>query len=103
MHGLIGSFKTHAGKRDELAAYLLRAADLLRALEGCYLYVIANATDDPDTLWFTEVWRSKEAHQASLTHEGVRAIIAVARPLIAGASGFETVPLGGKGLSEPTD
>lgn len=101
MFGLIGSLKTHAGKRDELAAYLLQAATTMHAMEGCYLYVIANANDDPDTLWITEVWRSKDDHQASLANEAVRAIITAARPLIAEPpSGFETTPLGGKGLPQ---
>jgi quinol monooxygenase YgiN len=100
MFGLMGSFKAQPGKRAELADYLLKAAAILPEVEGCHLYLISNATDDPDTLWITEVWRSKEDHQASLQHEGVRAIITAARPLIAGiTSSTEIVPLGGKGLT----
>lgn len=97
--GLIGKLKAYPGQRETLAGYLLDGANLLREMEGCYLYVITYATDDADTIWITEMWRSKEDHQASLAHEGVRAVITSARPLIAEPpDGFEVVPVGGKGL-----
>jgi quinol monooxygenase YgiN len=97
--GLIGKLKTHPGQRDILVGHLLNAASLLQDLDGCYLYVINAATDDPDTVWVTEAWRSQADHQASLTHDAVKALIASARPLLAEApDGFEVTPLGGKGL-----
>jgi quinol monooxygenase YgiN len=101
MYGLIGQLKTHPGQRDLLVDYLLRSVEILRAMEGCYLYVINHAVDDPDTVWVTEVWRSQADHQASLTNETIRSIIASARPLIAEPpDGFEVVPLGGKGIPD---
>jgi quinol monooxygenase YgiN len=101
MFGLIGKLKTHPGQRDQLIDHLLRGAGILRDLDGCYLYVIHSATDDPDTVWVTEVWKSQADHQASLTNEGIRAIITSARPLLAEPpEGFEVVPLGGKGIPE---
>jgi quinol monooxygenase YgiN len=60
--------------------------------------VISSATDDPDAIWITEAWRTKEDHDASLQREDVRAVITTARPLIAAMEGFEITPLGGKGL-----
>lgn len=102
MYGLIGKLKTHPGQRETLAAAMLDALKHLRELDGCYSYIITNATDDPDTLWVTEVWRSVEDHHASLTNEGIKAIIAAALPLLAEApGGFEVEPLGGVGLSQP--
>ena len=99
MFGMIGKLKAHPGQRDALIDYLLRASDLMPEMEGCYLYVVSKAADDPDILWITEVWRSREDHQASLANEAVRAIITLARPLIADVSGgFDVVPVGGKGL-----
>jgi len=54
---------------------------------------------DPDALWITEVWDSKESHQASLALPSVQATIQKARPLIAGFSNrVETAPIGGQGL-----
>jgi quinol monooxygenase YgiN len=101
MFGLIGKLKTVPGQRDLLIEHLLRGVEILRALDGCHLYVISSATDDPDTIWVTEVWRSQVDHQASLSNEAIRAIITAARPLIAEPlEGFEVVPVGGKGLPE---
>ncbi|NLX08646.1 MAG: antibiotic biosynthesis monooxygenase [Chloroflexi bacterium] len=104
MYGLIGKLKAHPGQRDSLAGYLLQGIEELRALEGCYLYVITLATDDPDTIWVTEVWRSQADHRASLELETVRAAITAARPLLAEPpDGFEVTPLGGKGLPDPPE
>ncbi len=99
MYGLISRIKSQPGQRGALLDLLLRAAESLGDVEGCYIYLISEATDDPDTVWITEAWRSKADHDASLTNEAVRAIIASARPLIADTSGgFEIVPVGGRGL-----
>ncbi len=99
MYGLIGKFKAQPGQRAALLDLLLQAANSLGEVEGCYIYLISEATDDPDTIWITEAWRSQADHDASLTNEAVRAIIAMARPLIADISGgFEIVPVGGRGL-----
>ncbi len=99
MYGLFGKMRSHPGRRDALIAHLLHAADLLRDLDGCYLYIVSSALDDLDGVWVTEMWRSQADHQASLTHQAFRDLIAVARPLIAEMpERFEFTPLGGKGL-----
>lgn len=101
MYGLFGKFTAQPGKRDELATILLEAANGLRALEGCYLYVVNTDPADPDALWVNEVWRSQADHQASLSLEVTQTLIAAARPMIAGMSDrHEVTPLGGKGLPE---
>lgn len=98
MFGLIGKFTTHPGKRDDLVAILVQAADELRANDACISYVVAT-TDDPDAIWVTEVWADKAAHAASLEPPEVRAIIARAMPLIASISDqTELRIVGGKGV-----
>jgi len=99
MFGLYGKMKAVPGQRDALIAMLMQAADGLRALDECYVYIINTDPDDPDGIWVTEVWRSQADHQASLTLESTKALIAQARPLIAEISPQITVaPVGGKGL-----
>jgi quinol monooxygenase YgiN len=96
MYGLIGKMSAVAGQRDALAAHLLEGT---QTMPGCLSYVIATDPGDPDALWITEVWDSKESHQASLALPSVQATIQKARPLIAGFSNrVETVPIGGQGL-----
>ena len=96
MYGLIGKMTAVSGQRDTLAAVMLEGTT---AMPGCLSYVIAHDPSDPDALWITEVWESKESHAASLTLPAVKGAIAKGRPLIAGFSNrVETSPIGGYGL-----
>lgn len=95
MYGLIGKINATPGKRDELIAILL---DGVAGMPGCVSYVVAKDSADEDAIWVTEVWESKERHEASLSLPSVQEAIARARPLIAGFDErFETEPVGGHG------
>lgn len=97
MYGLIGKFSVVDGKRDDFATLLL---DGTADMPGCLSYVVAGDPADPNGLWVTEVWDSKESHAASLQLPGVQNAIARGRPLITGMSNrVETEPLGGQGLT----
>ncbi|MDQ3701603.1 MAG: antibiotic biosynthesis monooxygenase [Chloroflexota bacterium] len=97
MYGLIGKMIATPGRRDDLLALLLEEVD---AMPGCLSYIVAKDPGEPDAIWVTEVWDGQASHEASLTLPAVQAVIARARPLIAG---FEkstvTEPVGGHGLS----
>jgi quinol monooxygenase YgiN len=102
MYGLFGKMIAQPGKRDELLEHLLGAGGA--DMEGNYLYVVNTDPNDADAIWVYEAWRSAEDHQASLQHEAVIALIAAARPLIAGfGERFEVTPVGGKGLEDVAD
>jgi quinol monooxygenase YgiN len=96
--GLYGKIVTQPGQKDALVAILLEAAGTMPDVPGCDLYIINLSPTEPDAIWVTEVWRSREAHAASLTRPEVQALIARGRPLIAGGERIEVVPVGGKGL-----
>ena len=97
MYGLIGKMIAHDGKRDELISILL---DGTKSMPGCLSYVISKDMTDGNALWITEVWNSKEHHQASLSLEDVQLAISKGKPLIAGfGERIETTPVGGHGLS----
>jgi quinol monooxygenase YgiN len=69
----------------------------MRENAACVLYVVSR--EDADTLWVTEAWTDRAAHDASLDVPGAKEQIARAMPLIAGIEGrVEFEPLGGKGL-----
>jgi len=96
MFGMLGRMKAVAGQRDALLAILL---DSSAAMPGCLSYIVATDLADPDAIWITEAWDSKESHDASLKLPQVQAAIAKARPLIAGFdSSAQTQPVGGIGL-----
>lgn len=97
MFGMIGRMKAVAGQRDALLDILLNGSG---AMPGCLSYIVAKDLSDPDAIWITEAWDSKESHDASLKLPQVRDAIARARPLIAGFdSGATTQPMFGTGLN----
>lgn len=98
MYGLIGKATCVPGKRDEFIGVLL---DGVESMPGCLSYVVARDPKDPDAIWITEVWDSKESHAASLQLPAVREAIKRGRPMIAGF-GEQTVtePVGGHGLAK---
>lgn len=96
MYGLIGKMVCVSGKRAELASILIENTV---SMPGCLSYVIAEDSSDPDALWITEVWESKENHEASLRLPSVQDAISRGRPMIGGfGERFETNPVGGHGL-----
>jgi quinol monooxygenase YgiN len=100
MYGMIGKMTAAPGKRAEVISLLLQAAN---AMPGCLSYVVAQDPADESAIWITEVWDSKESHDASLSLPEVRKSIAAARPMIAGFSNQTiTTPVGGYGLPSVT-
>jgi quinol monooxygenase YgiN len=96
MYGIIGKMTTATGKRAEVISLLLQAVN---AMPGCLSYVVAQDTADENGIWITEVWDSKDSHDASLSLPEVKKAIAAARPMIAGFSNqVITTPIGGYGL-----
>ena len=96
-YALHGRFVATPGNGDALAALLLEAAEVLRAgFPSCRLYLVSRSAHDDDSVWVTEVWTDREAHDASLGDARVRDVIARARPLIARmADRQELLPIGG--------
>lgn len=91
MFGLIGKMLTTPGDRDKVAELMTAGTG---SMPGCLSYVIAKDPTDDDALWITEVWVSRDAHQASLALPEVQEAIAQARPHIAGfGERFETEPV----------
>ena len=97
--GMYGKMMSKAGQRDALVEALLEASRLVSPLPGCELYIVGTIPTEPDAVSVMEIWRSEADHDASLKVDSVRALIAKARPLIAGGGdSVRLVPVGGKGL-----
>jgi len=96
MYGLIGKINVVPEQRDSLISILIEGVS---GMPGCLSYVVAQDPTDSDAIWVTEVWESKDSHQASLSLPSVQQAISRGRPLIAGfGERFETQPIGGHGL-----
>ena len=96
-YGLISNFKATPGNGASLGAILVEASGMMTALDACHTYSVSIEEGDPDSIWVTEIWSSKEAHDASLADGDVRALISRAMPLLAG------MPEKGKELRVLTD
>lgn len=99
-YGLHGKLTATAGKGDKLASILLEAARLVSTAKGCHLYMVSKDYNDPDAVWITEAWDSKEDHDNSLQVAGVKELISQAMPLLHGRpeKGQELEILGGAGV-----
>jgi len=62
MFGLISRIDCVAGERDALIKILI---DGTSAMPGCLSYVVAKDAAEPDAIWVTEIWQSREHHRAS--------------------------------------
>lgn len=100
-YALHGKLTAKPGMAADLEAILLRAAVAVATVKGCLVYLIGRDQDDPDSLWVTEVWDSKEDHDNSLKKAEIKAVIAEAMPLIAEPprKGLEWEVVGGWGLN----
>lgn len=99
-YGYSGKLKAKQGKGEELAALLMRDVKEMEKIKGCQLYIIGRNSAEPDSVFITEVWDSKEDHQNSLKDERIRALINEAMPLLDGMpeKGQELEILGGAGI-----
>lgn len=99
-YGLHGKLQATEGKADELANILIQAAHLVSEAKGCHLYVVSKDLKEENSVWVTEIWDSKEEHDASLQLAGVRELIGEAIPILAGKpeGGQELEILGGVGV-----
>jgi len=99
-YGCYVKFTAQPGQRDALVEHLLSAAALVSQVAGCEVYIINTSPTEPESVWVTEVWRSQEEHDASLTIEGAQAAIKQVLPLLAGSpEKIDVLPVGGKGLT----
>lgn len=96
MFGLIVKFITHEGKRDDFIRIMSAG---FQDMEGCHSYILAKDPADEVSVWVTEIWDSQESHDVSVALPRIQAVIAEAKPLMAGRDlRVVTEPIGGQGL-----
>ncbi|HLT08476.1 MAG TPA: antibiotic biosynthesis monooxygenase family protein [Cyclobacteriaceae bacterium] len=97
---LHGQLTAVVGQQEALAEILIEASQLLSKVKGCRLYVISKEASEPQAVYITEIWDSKEDHDLSLNDEGVKALIMKAMPLLDGppSKGQELEVWGGLGI-----
>ncbi len=100
MYLLHGKLQAKPNQANELADILLEASKLVSTAKGCKLYLIGKDENEPNSVYVTEIWDSKDDHDNSLKVEGVRELIMKAMPILDGqpTKGQELEILGGTGI-----
>jgi quinol monooxygenase YgiN len=97
---LFGKFTVQEGERDNMVSILLEAAESLKELDECEIYLVHTSEGEPEAVYVYEVWSHEAAHRASLSLEATRNLINQAKPLITGMERISTMEAkGGKGIS----
>jgi quinol monooxygenase YgiN len=64
--------RARPGKRDELLAKFVEAADMQHDNPACELTLVSASPDDPDVVFLTEVWKSADDHERARTSPEVQ-------------------------------
>ncbi|MEV6102140.1 antibiotic biosynthesis monooxygenase [Nocardia sp. NPDC051981] len=83
MFSVYGRMTALPGRRDDLITLLLNGFRAGGPTSGLLTYTINTARDDPDTIWLTQLWINKPAHDATTRSEPVAAITRQLPPLLA--------------------
>jgi quinol monooxygenase YgiN len=87
------------GQRDELAKAFEQGLANAAGEEGTIMYILHADANDPNLLWFYELYRDNDARTVHATSDGMKALGPVVAPFMAGRPELIRLePLGGKGL-----
>lgn len=97
---LFNKFMVQEGEKEKLVDILLEAAESMKNLDECEIYLVNISESDPSSVYVYEVWANEDAHQASLGLEATQTLISHAKPIITGMERISTlITKGGKGIS----
>ncbi|MEH7120579.1 putative quinol monooxygenase [Neobacillus vireti] len=96
---LFGKFTVQEGELDTMVDILLEAAESMKNLDECEIYLVNVSENEPNSVYVYEVWNNEHAHQASLTLKATQTLIRRAKPIITGMERISTLKtIGGKGV-----
>ncbi|MBY8854866.1 antibiotic biosynthesis monooxygenase [Nocardia sp. CA2R105] len=74
LFSVCGRMTALPGRREEVIALIKESARAGGEDSGLLTYSINTALDDPDSVWVTELWTDKEAHDTTTRSEPVRMV-----------------------------
>ncbi|HEY4464499.1 MAG TPA: antibiotic biosynthesis monooxygenase [Streptosporangiaceae bacterium] len=74
MFGVYGRMTTQPGRRDEVVDLIREAARAGGDASGLIAYSINALLEEPETIWVTELWTDKAAHDTTTHSEPVRKV-----------------------------
>lgn len=97
---LFNKFLVQEGEKEKLVDILLEAAESMKNLDECEIYLVNISENEPSSVFVYEVWANEDAHKASLSLEATQTLISRAKPIITGMERISTlITKGGKGIS----
>ncbi|ALC85099.1 antibiotic biosynthesis monooxygenase [Bacillus sp. FJAT-22090] len=97
---LFGKFLVQEGELNKMVDILLEAAESMKKLDECEIYLVNTSENEPNSVYVYEVWSNENAHKASLELEATQTLIKRAKPIITGVERISTLKTrGGKGIS----
>lgn len=98
-YALVNKLTAKSGQRERVVEILLESGKLFDSNDACTLYLVSEATDDPDLIWVVDVWTTEDAHAEALKAPELRPLIEETMPLLEGMpEQIEIRPAGGKGV-----
>jgi quinol monooxygenase YgiN len=98
-YALLNKLTARPGQREQVVEILLESGQLFDDNPNCFLYLVAESTDDPNVIWVTDLWTSQADHAEALQAPQLRPFVEKAMPLLEGMpEQIEMRPVGGKGL-----
>ncbi|MFC4323310.1 putative quinol monooxygenase [Litchfieldia salsa] len=96
---LFNKFMVQEGEKEKMVDILLEAAESMKSLDECEVYLVNISDNEPNSVYVYEVWANEDAHQASLSLEATQTLISRAKPIITGMERISTlITKGGKGI-----
>ncbi|WP_059170437.1 putative quinol monooxygenase [Bacillus sp. FJAT-27445] len=96
---LLNKFMVQEGEREKMVDILLEAAESMKNLDECEIYLVNISENEPSSVYVYEVWANENSHQASLSLEATQQLIRRAKPIITGMERISTlITKGGKGI-----
>ena len=97
---LFNKFMVQEGEKEKMVDILLEAAESMKNLDECEIYLVNISENEPSSVYVYEVWANEDAHLASLSLEVTQTLISRAKPIITGMERISTlITKGGKGIS----
>jgi quinol monooxygenase YgiN len=87
------------GSRDRLVSKFLEAAEIQASNPACELMVVSTSPSEPNVVFLTEVWASRDEHERATKSSEIAAWASDMPELVEGPPETEEFsPVGGKGL-----
>ncbi|RYE74622.1 MAG: antibiotic biosynthesis monooxygenase [Oxalobacteraceae bacterium] len=91
--GLATKARALPGKQEQLLDALGEVSRLVFNVPGCISYVVSTLPDEPDAVFITEFWESRQAHESIFAMAGVYEVVVQFQALTADIEQHELQPL----------